>query len=120
MGRDGKSELKLWHKAVFDRIGGMKMIGGGGGGEMVVVKEEVAFVKEGMAALEVAKEVIEMGREWRKEAVRRMNEKGGFSRSLVSSATDLPILLVELLSQAAEVDFFQVFLGNAPSLNPSS
>lgn len=71
--------------------------------------EEAAFVKEGMAALRVAKEVIEMEQEWRREAVRDMNRSGRFSRSLANSATDWPVLLVELLSQAAEVDFFQVW-----------
>ncbi|XP_020275330.1 LOW QUALITY PROTEIN: uncharacterized protein LOC109849825 [Asparagus officinalis] len=48
-------------------------------------------------------------REWRKEALRMMNEAGGFSRfalddSLQDSAL---VLLVKLLSGAAEVDFFQ-------------
>lgn len=69
--------------------------------------EEAAFVKEGMAALRVAKEVIEMEQEWKREAVRDLNRSGRFSRSLVNSATDWPVLLVDLLSQAAEVDFFQ-------------
>lgn len=44
---------------------------------------------------------------WRKEAVREMNRTGRFSRPLANSATDWPCLLLDVLSGAAEVDFFQ-------------
>lgn len=88
-----------------------KRIGSGSGGEKdleaVAGKEEGEFVREARAALEVAREVIGMQGERRKEAVRRMNGEGGrFSRTLVNSATDWAMLLVEILSRAAEVDFF--------------
>lgn len=86
---------------------GSKVVAAVGSGKRRFEVEEAAFVKEATAALAVAKEVIKMGQEWRKEAVRELNRTRRFSRSLVNSTTDWPVLLVELLSQAAEVDFFQ-------------
>lgn len=38
-----------------------------------------------------------------------LNQIGGFSRSLANSATDWPRLLLELLSAAFEIDYFQVY-----------
>ncbi|EEE69388.1 hypothetical protein OsJ_28741 [Oryza sativa Japonica Group] len=69
--------------------------------------EEKAYMQEAMAALRVAKEVLRMQEGWRKEAVREMNRTGRFSRPLANSATDWPCLLLDVLSGAAEVDFFQ-------------
>ncbi|KAF0912155.1 hypothetical protein E2562_013045 [Oryza meyeriana var. granulata] len=69
--------------------------------------EERAYMQEAMAALRVAKEVLGMQEGWRKEAVREMNRTGRFSRPLANSATDWPCLLLDVLSGAAEVDFFQ-------------
>lgn len=48
-----------------------------------------------------------MQQKWRGNAVRELNAKGGFSRSLANSATDWPCLLLELLSAASELDYFQ-------------
>ncbi|KAM7274087.1 hypothetical protein ACFE04_028751 [Oxalis oulophora] len=48
-----------------------------------------------------------MQQTWRSNAIRSLNETGGFSRSLVHSCTDRPCLLLELLSQAAEIGYFQ-------------
>ncbi|KAM7273273.1 hypothetical protein ACFE04_027937 [Oxalis oulophora] len=48
-----------------------------------------------------------MQQTWRSNAIRSLNETGGFSRSLVHSCTDWPCLLLELLSQAAEIGYFQ-------------
>uniref|UniRef100_N1R0D2 Uncharacterized protein n=1 Tax=Aegilops tauschii TaxID=37682 RepID=N1R0D2_AEGTA len=70
--------------------------------------EERAYMQEAMAALRVAKEVLGMQEGWRKEAVREMNRTGRFSRPLANSATDWPCLLLDVLSGAAEEDFFQV------------
>jgi hypothetical protein len=70
--------------------------------------EETAYMQEAMAALRVAKELLRMQEGWRKEALREMNRTGRFSRPLVNSATDWPCLLLDVLSGAAEVDFFQV------------
>lgn len=69
--------------------------------------EERAYMQEAMAALRVAKEVLGMQEGWRKEAVREMNRTGRFSRPLANSATDWPCLLLDVLSGAAEEDFFQ-------------
>ncbi|XP_052166676.1 uncharacterized protein LOC127783526 [Oryza glaberrima] len=69
--------------------------------------EEKAYMQEAMAALRVAKEVLGMQEGWRKEAVREMNRTGRYSRPLANSATDWPCLLLDVLSGAAEVDFFQ-------------
>jgi hypothetical protein len=72
--------------------------------------EERAYMQEAMAAWRVAKEVLRMQEGWRKEAVKEMNRTGRFSRSLANSATDWPCLLLDVLSGAAEEDFFQVNL----------
>ncbi|XP_035816536.1 uncharacterized protein [Zea mays] len=69
--------------------------------------EEKAYMQEAMAALRVAKEVLGMQEGWRKEAIREMNRTGRFSRSLANSATDWPCLLLDVLSRAAEEEFFQ-------------
>lgn len=69
--------------------------------------DEVAYMKEALAALRLAKEVLSAQKGWRANAVKRLNSVGGFSRSLANSATDWPCLLLELLSSAAEVDYFQ-------------
>lgn len=113
---DAAPASALWSKAVLalsGRIGAEEIegivaaaAGGGGGGKYT--REEVAYMKEAAVALRLAKEVIGMQQEWRSEAVRHLNRTGGFSRSLVNSATDWPCLLLEILSEAAEVGFFQV------------
>jgi hypothetical protein len=72
--------------------------------------EERAYMQEAMTSLRVAKEVLRMQEGWRKDAVMEMNITGRFSRSLANSATDWPFLLLDVLSGAAEEDFFQVNL----------
>ena len=67
-------------------------------------------MQEALAALRVAKEALGMQEGWRKEAIREMNRTGRFSRSLANSATDWPCLLLDVLSGAAEEEFFQVDL----------
>ncbi|CAL5075072.1 unnamed protein product [Urochloa decumbens] len=69
--------------------------------------EERAYMQEAMAALRVAKEVLGMQEGWRKEAIREMNRTSRFSRTLANSATDWPCLLLDVLSGAAEEEFFQ-------------
>ncbi|XP_039126132.1 uncharacterized protein LOC120262134 isoform X2 [Dioscorea cayenensis subsp. rotundata] len=97
------SITSLWNKAVIARMRLVDIEELEGGHS----KEEVAYMKEAAAALRVAKEVVELHQEWRKEAVRELNRKGGFSRSLAHSVTDWPCLLLEILSGAAESDLFQ-------------
>ncbi|PKA52815.1 hypothetical protein AXF42_Ash001796 [Apostasia shenzhenica] len=70
-------------------------------------REEAAYMREAVVALKLAKEVIGMHQDWRREAVKHLNRTGGFSRTLANSSTDWPCLLLEILSDAAEVDFFQ-------------
>lgn len=84
--------------------------------------EERAYMKEAMAALRVAKEVLRMQEGWRKEAVREMNRTGRFSRPLANSATDWPCLLLDVLSGAAEEDFFQpkLVLNNVDALRKAT
>ncbi|KAG8390548.1 hypothetical protein BUALT_Bualt01G0094900 [Buddleja alternifolia] len=72
-----------------------------------VAVDEGSYYKEAMAALKLAKEVIRVQEKWRERAIRDLNNNGGFSRSLANSATDWPCLLIELLSLAAEMDYFQ-------------
>ncbi|CAM8941265.1 unnamed protein product [Rhodiola kirilowii] len=109
------STSALWDRAVFtlsarinakeiDRVLG---IGVEGGMSMAIPVDEASYFREAVVALRLAKEVIKVQQSWRKNAVMEMNKKGGFSRSLANSATDWPCLLLELLSQSAEMDFFQ-------------
>ncbi|CAA7407886.1 unnamed protein product [Spirodela intermedia] len=69
--------------------------------------EELSYIREAVVSLRLAKEVIDIHQLWRREAVRHLNRTGRFSRSLANSATDWPCLLLELLSNAAEIDYFQ-------------
>ncbi|KAM1373394.1 hypothetical protein ACFX2I_024101 [Malus domestica] len=69
--------------------------------------EEASYYREAVVALRLAKEVIKQQQSWRANAIAHLNRTGGFSRSLANSSTDWPCLLLELLSQAAEIDHFQ-------------
>ncbi|XP_034209516.1 uncharacterized protein LOC117622845 isoform X3 [Prunus dulcis] len=69
--------------------------------------EEASYYREAVVALRLAKEVIEVQQSWRTNAIAHLNRTGGFSRFLANSCTDWPCLLLELLSQAAEIDHFQ-------------
>lgn len=96
------SVLNLWERAVFAssvRLNAQESCG--------LSLEEETYYKEAMAALNLAKEVISVQQKWRANAIKHLNRTGGFSRSLVNSATDWPCLLLELLSSAAEIDYFQ-------------
>lgn len=70
--------------------------------------EEASYYREAVVALRLAKEVIKVQQSWRANAIAHLNRTGGFSRFLANSCTDWPCLLLELLSQAAEIDHFQV------------
>lgn len=70
--------------------------------------EEASYYKEGLVALKLAKEVIRVQQGWRANAIKDLNQTGGFSRTLAKSASDWPCLLLELLSAAAEIDYFQL------------
>lgn len=99
----------LWDRSVFGMLGRVKgdeIEGVMGKGTRMSVEEKTYF-KEGLAALELAKEVIRIQRGWRSNAVKELNRTGVFSRSLANSATDWPCVLLELLSNAAEIDHFQ-------------
>lgn len=69
--------------------------------------EEASYYREAVVALRLAKEVIKVQHSWRANAIEDLNRTGGFSRSLANSCTDWPCLLLELLSQAAEIGHFQ-------------
>ncbi|KAL1818068.1 hypothetical protein ACET3Z_020642 [Daucus carota] len=109
---DKMSGLKLWERAVCrlsvrgDVEGSKGVLGVGEKGRSLSVSEG-AYYREAVAALRLAKEVIKVQQKWRGNAVRELNKKGGFSRSLANSATDWPCLLLELLSAASELDYFQ-------------
>ncbi|XP_044465506.1 uncharacterized protein LOC123195748 isoform X2 [Mangifera indica] len=102
----------LWERAVFalsarlnaEEIDGVLELRDKGKGLSL---EEEAYFREALVALRLAKEVIKMQQEWRANAIAHLNRSGGFSRSLANSCTDWPYLLIELLSQAAEIDHFQ-------------
>ncbi|KAK8611648.1 hypothetical protein V6N13_131694 [Hibiscus sabdariffa] len=69
--------------------------------------DEASYIKEAVVALRLAKEVIKLQQKWRANAIADLNRSGRFSRSLANSCTDWPCLLLELISQAAEIDHFQ-------------
>ncbi|XP_020590373.1 uncharacterized protein LOC110031493 [Phalaenopsis equestris] len=97
----------LWNKALIvfmSRIGDGELDTALG---EAASREEAAFMREGMFALRLAKEVLGMHQEWRRAAVMHLNQTGRFSRTLANSATDWPCLLLQILSDAAEIDFFQ-------------
>lgn len=73
-----------------------------------VCVDEALCYREAIAVLRLAKEVIKVEQGRRKNAVKHLNQTGGFSRCLANSATDWPCLLLELLSAAFESDYFQV------------
>lgn len=106
------SSSVLWDRAVFalsarsnakeiDEILGLEEKG------KSLSVEEASYFREAFVALRLAKEVITMQQRWRASAIAHLNRTGGFSRSLANSCTDWPCLLLELLSKAAEIDYFQ-------------
>lgn len=106
------SSSVLWDRAVFalsarsnakeiDEILGLEEKGKN------LSVEEASYFREAFVALRLAKEVITMQQGWRASAIAHLNRTGGFSRSLANSCTDWPCLLLELLSKAAEIDYFQ-------------
>lgn len=106
------SSSVLWSRAVFalSARSNVKEIDGvlglGDKGKSVSV-EEASYFRDAIVALKLAKEIIRIQQGWRANAVKDLNRVGGFSRSLANSATDWPCLLLELLSSAAETDYFQ-------------
>ncbi|KAL4620024.1 hypothetical protein ACB092_06G124300 [Castanea dentata] len=109
---DKASPAVLWDRAVFalsarcnaQEIDGVLGLSEKGKG---LSKEEASYFREAFLALRLAKEVITVQHGWRANAIAHLNRTGGFSRSLAHSCTDWPCLLLELLSQAAEIDHFQ-------------
>lgn len=70
-------------------------------------KEELKYFKEALLSLYLAKEVLLIHEQWRADAVQHLMKTGGFSRMLAHTATNWPLLLLEILSRAAEKGFFQ-------------
>ncbi|KAK7259227.1 hypothetical protein RIF29_24828 [Crotalaria pallida] len=113
------SASALWDRAIFalsarcnateiNRVLGLEESGKGEkNNNNVLSVEDAAYFKESVVALKLAKKVIEVQQGWRANAIAHMNRTGVISRTLVHSSTDWPCLLLELLSQAAEVDRFQ-------------
>ncbi|XP_022841453.1 uncharacterized protein LOC111365256 isoform X2 [Olea europaea var. sylvestris] len=104
------SILNLWDRAVFRLSAGLNEQELDGFLDKRASVEEGSYYRDAMAALKLAKEVIRIQEKWRGNAIQHLNNKGGFSRSLANSATDWPCLLLELLSSAAEMDYFQDLL----------
>ncbi|OMO84716.1 hypothetical protein COLO4_21885 [Corchorus olitorius] len=106
------SSSGLWDRAVFalsarsnaEEIDGV--LGFDEKGKSLSI-DEASYFREAIVALRLAKEVIKMQQRWRANAIADLNRSGQFSRSLANSCTDWPCLLIELLSQAAEIDHFQ-------------
>lgn len=110
---DKVSGSGLWDRAVFalsarsnaEEIDGV--LGFEEKGKSLSI-EEASYFREAIVALRLAKEVIKVQQGWRGNAIADLNRSGRFSRSLANSCTDWPCLLFDLLSQAAEIDHFQV------------
>ncbi|XP_078443804.1 uncharacterized protein LOC144713170 [Wolffia australiana] len=112
--RDEKMSISaLWSRAVLavsskidgrevDACIGDSLIGNSGN-----TVEEISYIREAVLSLKLAKEIVRLHQQWRGEAVRHLNRTGRYSMSLARSATDWPCILIELLSNAAEVDHFQ-------------
>lgn len=106
------SSSALWDQAVFAlsarcnaaEVDGV--LGLGDEGRSLSI-EEASYFRESIVALRLAKEVIKIQHGWRAKAIADLNRTRSFSSSLAHSCTDWPCLLIELLSQAAEVDHFQ-------------
>ncbi|EXC21597.1 hypothetical protein L484_001457 [Morus notabilis] len=109
---DKVSKSVMWDRAVFTlsarcnavEIDGVLSLGEKG---KSLSMEEASYYREAVVALRLAKEVIKVQHGWRANAIEDLNRRGGFSRSLANSCTDWPCLLLELLSQAAEIGHFQ-------------
>ncbi|KAL3629084.1 hypothetical protein CASFOL_027145 [Castilleja foliolosa] len=97
----------LWDTAVFRYSAGLSEQELDEVLDKQITVDEGSYHKEAMAALKLAKEVLRIQGKWRENAIRDLNSRGGFSRPLANSATNWPSLLLELLSLAAEVDYFQ-------------
>ncbi|XP_061342512.1 uncharacterized protein LOC133288707 [Gastrolobium bilobum] len=108
---DRASPVALWDRAIFAlsarcNAAEIESVLGKNNKKGLSV-EEASYFKESVVALKLAKKVIEVKQGWRANAIAHMNRTGVFSRSLTHSCTDWPCLLLELLSQAAEIDNFQ-------------
>ncbi|XP_057754481.1 uncharacterized protein LOC130973824 [Arachis stenosperma] len=107
------SPAVLWDRAIFamsarcDAAEIDRILGFGEKEKVSLSVEEASYFKEAVVALKLAKKVLDVQQGWRANAIAHMNRTGVFSRSLTHSSTDWPCLLLELLSQAAEVDHFQ-------------
>lgn len=107
------STAVLWDRAVLvmtkecsgDEID--RVLGFGEKVKSVLSVEEGLYFKESVVALKLAKRVIEIQQGFKGNAIANMNRTGTFSRTLTHSSTDWPFLLLDLLSQAAEIDHFQ-------------
>lgn len=108
------SPAVLWDRAVFAMLSQCnaeeinRVLGFGEKENSVLSVEEASYFKESVVALKLAKKVIEIQQGWRANAIAHMKRTGNFSRRLTHSSTDWPLLLLDLLSQAAEIDHFQV------------
>ncbi|KAJ4975668.1 hypothetical protein NE237_000774 [Protea cynaroides] len=109
---DKVSTSVLWSRALFamsarsktdeiDAILGLDEKG------KALTLEETSYFREALLSLQLAKEVIQIHQSWRSNVVAHLNRTGGFSRSLSNSSTDWPYLLLEMLSAAAEMGYFQ-------------
>eukprot|EP01018_Ginkgo_biloba_P012298 Gb_07249 [translate_table: standard] len=70
-------------------------------------EDELSYFKEALLSLYLAKEVLLIHEKWRTDAVEHLKRTGGFSRMLAHSATNWPLLLLEILTKAAENFYFQ-------------
>ncbi|CAJ1964190.1 unnamed protein product [Sphenostylis stenocarpa] len=110
---DRASSQPLWERAVFAmsrecttaEVG--RILGFGENEKNGLSFEEASYMKESAAAPKLAKKIIALHQGWRANAITHMNRTGMFSGTLTHSCTDWPCLLLEFLSQVAEIDHFR-------------
>ncbi|KAH9317394.1 hypothetical protein KI387_019163, partial [Taxus chinensis] len=100
-------ELSSWHGSLKPCHGIIYPVGIDGKEWDSKTKEVLNYFKEALLSLRLAKEVLSIHEQWRANAVEHLKRTGGFSRMLAHSATNWPLLLMEILTQAAQIDYFQ-------------
>ncbi|XP_057852949.2 uncharacterized protein LOC131063178 isoform X2 [Cryptomeria japonica] len=100
-------ELASWHGSLDPGRGSIYRDSLDGKNWNAKAKEELNYFKEALLSLYLAKEVLLIHEQWRANAVEHLKRTGKFSRMLAHSATNWPLLLLEILTQAAQSDYFQ-------------
>ncbi|KAF3791297.1 hypothetical protein EJ110_NYTH14565 [Nymphaea thermarum] len=108
--REHLTELGAWNDALQPGSGGVhaRNVELLGTGKLDLKSmEELSYFKEAVLSLHLAKEVLSVHERWRAKAVETSNRTGEYSNSLANLSTNWPLLLLDLLSAAAHMGYFQ-------------